>query len=788
MVSINAKLLICVLFFLPYLVFSQEGMIHGKVTNLEYEPLPGVTVVVKGTDVGTVTDIRGEFHVRAKKGDILMFSFIGMKSKEVEILGETLIEVLLQDDDTVLDEVVVIFKRPIVEAEKGKTTFNVDQIATNSGISALEMLKKIPGLGVDPTNQITWRGASGIEVMIDGKRSYLSGNQLALYLEGISALDVEKVELISNPSAAYESEGNAGLINIVTKKNKTQGYTINVRSSLSKGKFWMNNQNISGSINKGVWNAYATFDYNTPHRFSANESANTLVENGESISLERQNEVPFRVFYYTWKAGGDWEFAPKHRVGIHYHGYFDDFSGDKISDITKKAADGSLTSSVHSRYELVEPYHYDAITMDYHYDIDSIGKKISTGARYISYRNFSDGMMEGIHYDADGKLLYTNTLRIHQPGFISIKSAQIDADLPFPEFFLKAGLKYAETDNDNNFRTEQKEDDKFIVVPEITNHFKYKERVSAAYLSTSKTLGKWEVQAGVRLERTQSNSFLIDSSFNNKWDYTSLFPNLSMSYLPSDRHRVDLAISRRINRPAYSSLNPIRWYNDEYFYFYGNPSLIPEIGWLLSTSYTLMGTFVFSAEYSHRNNYISQQLSIDDNGVSVRSQSANFSHFDRLDINLLAPFNPTDFWDVQFFGSLNYTTYAISDNNKEQQLERWSSMVSMQHQVRFLQNYSMDATVRYSTGELQGVYLTKDLFFTDLGIKRSMMDNKLEATFTVTDVFNTYRLYGDSQSAIIDYYYRDKPDSRRFTLSIRYLLGGHLFKEKSTKTEEENRL
>ncbi|WP_192348521.1 hypothetical protein [Algoriphagus sp. Y33] len=102
---------------------------------------------------------------------------------------------MLQEEATAPDEVVVIFKKPVVEVERGKETFNVDQIATSSGITALEILKKIPGVGVDPNNEILWRGSTGIDVMIDGKRSYLSGNQLALFWESISALDICRSKL-----------------------------------------------------------------------------------------------------------------------------------------------------------------------------------------------------------------------------------------------------------------------------------------------------------------------------------------------------------------------------------------------------------------------------------------------------------------------------------------------------------------------------------------------------------------------------------------------------------------
>lgn len=776
------------LLLLSHTAIAQQKTVTGMVSDAQGRPLPGATVIVKESTNGTQTDFDGNYTIDVTDGAVLVFSYIGMSTVEIEVKESSRIDVVLREDTQKLDEVVVTFKESLVEAGKGKVTFNVASSATSSGVSSFDLLKKIPGVSIGQSDEIVLRGTTGVNVMIDGKMSYLSGNQLGILLRGLSAEDIDKVELITNPSAAYDAAGNSGIINIVTKKNRARGYALSLKSSVSKGRSWMNNQNISGSVNSERWNAYASFDYNTPHRFRKSKSGNTIVENEEQIILNRENQNPFDINFYTWKAGGDWQFAPKHRIGVHYHGYFDDFTSYKTSSIRKERTDGSLFSDVYSTYDLEEPYHYDAINMDYRFDIDTTGKKITADARYISYRNFSDGLMEGKHYDAEGQLLRTYTMRIHQPGFIKIKSVQADADLPFPEVGFKAGLKFAKASNDNNFRSEEKTGDDFVELPELTNHFKYKEQISAAYVSASGTLGNAEIEAGIRLEHTRAEALLLDGSFDNDWEYTRLFPNLSLAYYLGDDHKLDLAVSRRINRPSYSSLNPVRWYNDEYFYYSGNPELVPEMGWLFSASYTFMKKYILSAEYSKRNNYISYNLSYDDNGVTVRSRSANFSHFDRVDFNLIAPFPIADFWEIQFFGGLNYTTYPLSEAGKERDLGKWAATLSVQQQLKFLEHYSADISVKYTTAELRGVYMTKAVFFTDLGIKRSFLDGKLDAVFTLSDVFNGYWMYGTSQSSLTDYYYEDKPDSRRVGLTLRYHFGGNLIKEKTTKTDEQKRL
>jgi hypothetical protein len=694
---------------------------------------------------------------------------------------------LMKSLSKTLDEVIILKKRPAIEADKGKLIFNVSNNAANSGISAFDLLKKIPGVSIGQNDNILLKGTSGVNIMIDGKMSYMSGNQLGIYLKGISADDISKVELITNPSAAFDASGNAGLINIVTKTNKKKGYALSVRSSLSKGAFWMNNQNISGSINEKKWSAYASLDYNTPHRSKNSSSGNHILENGEFIDLERSNSVPFHIYYYTWKIGGDWQFATKHKLGVHYHGYFDDFSGTKTSDIIKRNNNGDLLSKVYSTYELTEPYHYDGFNVDYLYQIDSTGK-ITADARYITYQNYSDALMVGNHYGVDDNLFYTNNIQIHQPGFIKIKSIQTDADLPFSTFNLKAGLKFAEISNDNNFHSEELTDGLYVGIPDMTDHFKYKERIGAAYVSASKSLGSNSFDFGLRLEYTKAEINLANRQLNKKYGYTKLFPNFSASHQFANNNKLNVAISKRINRPAYSELNPVRWYNDEYFYYFGNPELVPETAWLFSTSYVIANKYIFTSEYSKRNNYISNNLSYDPNGVTIRSQSTNFKHFDRLDFTIAAPLKFLDNWDIQFLGGINYTIYPILESGHEKNLKQWATLFSIQQQVKFLKHYSADISFKYTSQELYGVYLTNNIFFMDFGIKRSFLKSKLDAVLSINDVFNTYREKGISKSSLTDYHYNDKPDSRRVGITLRYNFGGDLVSSSKKKTEEQERL
>lgn len=686
-----------------------------------------------------------------------------------------------------IKEVVLNSKKKVFETDKGKLIFNVQNQATNAGQTALDILKKLPGVSVGQNDEIMFRGSAGVNIMIDGKMMYLSGNQLADYLKGMSAEDISKIEMITTPSAEFDASGNAGIINIVPKKNLKKGYAVDLRSSVSKGKYFMTNQNISASLRGKKISVHGIFDYNTPHSFSQNQSGNTISNNGNILNLKRENQWIYKVKYYTWRFGGDWQFLPKHSFGIAYHGYFDDFKSTNNSFLKTIDNQGNTQSNILSENNLKEPYHYDAINANYTYKIDSLGKKITADANYTSYRNFSDGLMTTQNYSSDGSFASEKWQKSHQPGFVKIISVKADANLPFKKFSLKTGLKYAEVTNDNRYRFDSLYAGNYVEIENMSNHFKYKERIFATYFSGSKTFGKTNIEAGLRMEYTNADGETVKQNIANKWQYAKLFPSLAIEQKINDDNKIDFSLSRRINRPSYTELNPVRWYTDQYFYWSGNPDLVPELAWVYNLTYSLKNKYIFSASYNQGINYISRKLSVDDNGAT-KTQSANFGKRHRWDFTASVPFKPTKFWDVQLFTDLSYTFYPISVLSGEKRLSLWSVIATLQQDFTLPNDFTVNLASYFFSPEMRGIYTTKTAGFVNFGIKKSFFEKKLIAQFSVSDIFNTNRYRATSQTDITDYYYNDKPFSRVFSLSLKYHFGGELIKSSTKKTEEQERL
>jgi hypothetical protein len=697
------------------------------------------------------------------------------------------LNIQLRNNFTVLQGITVRGKKERIEIDNNKLVLNVQNSALNPGKSALDLLKQVPGIGVGQDDELLLKGSAGINVLVDGKMTYMAGKQLSTFLQGLNAEDIARIELSATPSAQFDAAGNAGVVNIVMRKNRRRAYALELRSAVTKGHYWMVNENITASVNTPKLNVFGSLDYNTPHRVQRSKSSNTIVEAGQSLALQRANESTHKIKFYTYRAGAEWQLLPGHRMSAFYHGYLDDFASTNYSNQYKYAGT-RLAGFSRSLNALTEPYHYNAINLNYTFDIDSTGKTITADAHYINYRNFSDGLLSSLEFDAYGNSTnLVNELRSHQPGFVKIRSVKADVALPYKALTVKAGIKYADVSNDNNFRFDSLQGSGYVTAESMSNHFRYSERIAAAYMSFSKKIGKTTLELGLRNEYTEANGYTVRQDIKNKWEYNKVFPSLFIGHAVNDNNKLSASVSRRINRPVYTNLNPVRWYVDKYFYYSGNPELVPEMAWVFSTSYTFNRKYVLTASYNQRDNYNTRRLLVDETGA-VKSQSANFRYMRRFDMLLSAPLSIGSFWDLQFTGYLNHTSYPIFQPAGFSTASRWAGSMQLQQQMRLPWQLHLEVASYYYTKELYGVYVTSERFYCDAGLKRSWLKDKLTVQCSFSDFFRTNRYQGVSQTAITDYRYYDRPDTHRFGLSVRYQMGGKLINKKGSRLEEQERL
>ncbi|MCF6404621.1 TonB-dependent receptor [Chitinophaga filiformis] len=792
-------LTVLIILALSQKVFSQSRMLTGHVKDAEGNSLPFASVAIRSLhDTGKVrnaqADSAGTYQFRQLPAGtyVLTATFLNIFRNRADtvLLGgdKTIYNLVLHAAATNLSGIVVSSSRPPMTTEKGKIIFNVQHAANGAGQTALDLLGKIPGISVDGEGNISYGGSGGVNVMVNGRMTYFSGAQLANYLKGLNTEDLSKIELISSPDASFDAAGNAGIINIVSKKKISGGLAIDLRSAVSVGRYWMTNQNIALNYTAQQFSLYGGFDYNTPHKYLDRKGGNVLPQGDDTLHLRRSTASAYKIRYYTWRAGMEYRFHPQHTLGLHYHGYLDDFTCVHNTTIQTIHKSGALQSASVSRNSIVEPYYYDAVNLAYKYDIDSAGKKLTVDADYTSYRNYSEAAMVVRDFESDGSSSSENTLWSYQPGFVKIKSVKADVELPFNGLLLKAGLKYAAVSNDNAFRFDSLQNGTITEIDNISNHFQYNERIAAGYISATVRIHKTSINAGLRLENTGAGVQLLKQRTTNHWKFTQLFPSLSVEHSVNDDHQLNLSVSRRINRPGYTELNPVRWYRDPYFYYSGNPALVPDLAWNLSAVYNLQRKYIFTLSYRHSNRYVSEQLAFDEYTRAIKSQSANLGTMQRVEGRISIPLSICSFWQLQYYANVSYTTYPISMTTGRHQLSQWSAAFSLQQDFSLPGGVKATLNSYLTTAELRGIYRSRAVYYHDAGLKKTLWQNKCSVQITVSDLFDTSRLQGQALTDFTDFYYNDKPDSRRCGLSVTYHIGGRSAKPSFRKTEEQERL
>lgn len=782
-------------FLISINIIEAQHAILGRIFTEKDRAVYGAHVSIQNLDNKTseskLTDLLGRYHFTTIPGSYLInVSADGYRYHRSDTIRidtrnpYPIKDFYLQSEETSIEAVTIKAKKQAIQTDKGKLIFNVADSGLAGGLNGLELLKKIPGIGAGQNDEILFRGGAGVNVMIDGRMTYLFGPQVSNYLQGLSAEDIDKIEIDTTPGADLDAAGNAGIINIKLKKSTKKEFSLDLRSAVSKSRFWKVNENISAGFRSEKLILNGSLDYNTPHSFSRGSSGNSINSSGSVQQLTRENEKTFKVNYYTWRAGAAWQFLPKHDLGVNYHGYYDDFKSTRLSEISFTGP-SAVNSSLYSSNNVREPYHYDSVSLTYTYNIDSLGKKVTADANYTVYRNFSDGLMTST-LQSMGSTVVTQ-LRSHQPGTIKITSFKTDAELPFTMFKMKTGIKWAEVNNGNQFVYSHPTEGNWEVDPSISNNFSYSEKIGAVYVTASKDFRTTSAAVGIRAEYTEVEGSFSQSIPVYNFSYTKLFPSLSIEQKIGDSHKLDISLSRRINRPAYADLNPVKWFVDPYFYFTGNPRLIPEIAWVYQINYSLKKKYIISLAYNQSKNYINRRLVID-NTQSIVSRSDNFGDYRRFDLTFSAPLKLTAFWNTQTFIDLSHTSYPISMINNDKLFKLYGINGTLQNTFQLPAGISATLQMTYFSSETRGIYKTAPTGFVDVGISKGFFNNKLDVVFSANDIFNSNRYKGISQSDMIDYYYNDRPYNQNFGISLKYHLGKALARSSSSKTEEQERL
>jgi hypothetical protein len=768
------------------------GKISGSVLDNTKKPLDGATVILLTAKDSSVISNQlanpdGSFAFQNIKDNtyIIKVTYIGYKNYKSDniIVSDqkpvTLPAITLLSTGKTLSGVGVTAQRSYVQQKIDRTVVNVNALVSNTGANALEVLEKTPGVQVDPDGNITFKGKSGVLVMIDDKPTYLSAQNLATYLKSLPSSALDQIELMDNPPAKYDAAGNAGVINIKTKKNSIKGFNAVVSADFAQGFYKRTNESINMNYRVNKVNLFANVSYNGDKNYRRLEiDRNYLDANGNTTSSLKDISY-FRPTNHNTdiKAGLDFYASPKTTWGIVYTGDFSNShdSSPVFSEMYNAA--GVLDSTINTLNTSKNKFISNGINLNYTHKFDSTGRQFTFDLDYIHDVSGSNQTFLNNTFLPDNTLTNSTTLTDNLPAVINIYSAKADYSHPLRgKAKIEAGIKssYVNTDNAANY---------FNVVDGVssvdynqTNRFLYKENINAAYVNFNKNFGRFSIQTGLRAENTNGdghqlgNAQRADSSFSNH--YVNLFPTAYFSYnIDTAGHNVlVLSYGRRIGRPNYGSLNPFIFFIDRFTYFAGNPYLKSQFTDNYKIAYSYRSLFTVAFTYNYTSNVQGETIHRDSS--TFISTQGNIGQLKQLDLSVSSNFQPAKWWSVNLYGEVYRNTYQGAFYTGYLNQSKYTIAFNGNNQFTFSHGWSAEISGFYDNGGTYGQFIILPKGMLNAALQKKILNNKGSIKLNVRDILHSFKPSGtitNIQDATATFH--NFLDTRVATLAFTYSFG-----------------
>lgn len=698
-----------------------------------------------------------------------------------------------------LAEVKVTASRAMVEVKPDRTVFNVEGTINSTGSDAISLLRKAPSVTVDNNNNINVLGRAGVLVYVDGKRLPLAGTDLSNYLENLPAEQIDRIDIITNPGAKYEAEGNAGIIDIRLKKDKSLGANGQVSTTVSHGRHALGNVNASGNYRNKTMNTFATAGFGGGTSF--NEMIFLGRQNG--LILDETNDQKFTRQNYNFRLGADFFLARNHTLGVLVSGRQND--GD--SESFNRVAISSQSSANVIDSILIADNRGDSrrrqATYNLNYRFDNRkGRSLNIDLDYGNFKNDSERFQPNRYFDAAEDQILTEIVNTFDtPTDIDIYTFKVDFEEQLWGGKLGIGSKLSRVVSDNTFLVFDVANGTQQQNNRLSNRFDYDENVYAGYISYARALGKkWNFAVGLRAEQTDAmgnlQAFLPELQEPPvELNYLSWFPNAGVTWQVAPKHMLALNYGRRINRPDYNVLNPFNNLLSQLSFEKGNPFLRPEIVNNLELGYTLAYRYNFKLGYSRTTDQITRLIGPDD--VDPRASFITWENLAEQTIfsfNASIPAQITKKWNAYFnFSASHLDNQADYGEGAVVDVQAFTYSIYQQHTFDLPAGFKGEVSGWFSgPGVWGGVFEYETSWSLNLGVQKKFLQDRLNVRLAVNDIFYESGWDGFSKFDGLLSFGSGRWDSRRASLSISYRFGNQQVKKsrkrKTGLADEEERV
>jgi hypothetical protein len=766
---------------------QSRAAVSGTVASPAGAPQEYVTVTLHRAADSTVvktefTDQQGVFQLQAKAGERYLVSAaqVGFRrywspAFELPATGLALPTVQLAPSaGTTLGPVIVTGRKPLYERLADRTVVNVADSPLGAGATTLDVLGRAPNVTQDADNNLRLRGRDGVLLYLDGKRVPLTGQDLADYLRALPAEQIQTIELITNPPASYDAQGSAGVIDIRLKKDQRLGLNGSVNASYGRGVYGKFVGGGSLNYRRKNLNLYGTYAYNDRrgfYRFDFDRQfAATATTARPAGSSQQFTEQLTHLRTHSAKVGLDLNLSKRTLLGLAATGLLSQSDNNTSSNAQFFDETGQLSTHYTSAapQEVRRPNGSLNLNLRHAFADSATAAAISAD---IDYARYHTTRLLNLYTLYEVPTQFTSLLTGDQRNNLSIGTAKVDYSRPLPHRTrLEAGAKVTQVVSNNEALFVYTAGGSSAPLPDISYPFRYRENVNAAYLNLRRAGTRTTLQAGLRAEQTNTLAEVSGQNVREK-NYWHLFPSVLVQHTLSKSHALALGLARRIDRPSYSLVNPLRSYLDPTSYSAGNYKLLPQTSYNIELTHTYQGKFSTTLAYARTDQpYLQAQL-VADGGRTVVNQYVNLSTQHFYSLNLAAPLELAKWWTLYANAILYYNHYIGELEGTALNRGRVACNLTANSSFTLPGGWLAELTGFYESREVAGFQLTQDRGQVAVGLQKSLWKKQGTLRLSVADVFYTTPIRATSTyDNLIERVY-SRQDLRVATAALTYRFG-----------------
>ncbi|HFK5528352.1 TPA: outer membrane beta-barrel family protein [Elizabethkingia anophelis] len=774
-------------------IYSQQFQLTGKIVDEKNNPIESVEILLIGRDSIAVkselTDVLGLFSIHASYGEYT----IQVKQMKDVIYSK---KILLQHDYNLgeikiiktknISEVQIEGKKKLIEKKIDRIVFNVENSVTATGGDALDALKVTPNVRVQ-NDQVFIIGKSKMSIMIDDRLMQFSEEELVNFLRTIKSDDIKSIEVITNPPAKYDAEGNSGIINIKLKKIKKNNISGNLKTTYTQAKYPQGN--FGGGLNyqKNKFTIVSNLNYSNGSIAPYQEyTIYYPTYKWFEINNKRnfQNNLSGRVAI-------EYQMTPKTTIGIQYSVVFNKplIKGSNTSYITNNNSTLDSLIVTPSRIEMEKKIH----SLNFHTTtkVDTLGSQYSIDVDYYKFNSNLNNNFKTNTYFPNGipvsnRFISANNLSNQN---IDIYSAKFDYEKPLKWINLSFGAKASFIKNDSKVSYFNTTMENSVFDTSKSNVFNYHENTQALYISGNKKLSeKWDLQLGLRLESTQTKGYSETLDQTTKNNYIRLFPTFFLTYKMSENSTLGLNYSRRIDRPTYKDLNPFRFYSSAYNYSEGNPFLQPFYIDNAEISYTHKNYFA-SIYMNYMTNGFDQVTFVSNDNPVQRIIPYNFYKQLNTGITQNYSFSKWNWLESNNMISVYYSQTTSDLVNTLPKINKWVMSFNSNNSFILNKEKTLKAELNfiYQSSSIAGSYTLSSFYYFDAGIRYLIFNKKFQVALNIADIFRTNKLTFTQVVNNIKQNSYEYGDVQKIRFSLTWNFGKQLKNEKREQSNEDEK-